>query len=164
MAARLLEESIRSETLRALGPEAKIDVIRGLVRKQVRDHPEGITTTTLAELLDISPNTAKKHLDHLVATREIYSKAYSPRNVVYFPNERLSHPHLQLQIELEKQVFRVNLIENERGEFVYVQELQESPGSGMKVVGGIIIRKDNLEKLIEGVYEALENEEREKLV
>jgi DNA-binding transcriptional ArsR family regulator len=164
MAMRSLEESIRPETLRALGPEAKIDVIRGLVRKQVREHPEGINASAVAEALDLSPNTAKKHLDYLVATREIYNRVYSQRNTVYFPNERLSHPYVQSLIELEDQTFRVNLIENERGSFVYIQELQDTPGFGMKVVGGVIIRKDNLAKMVEGVYEVIENEEREKLV
>jgi hypothetical protein len=118
----------------------------------------------VAEALGLSPNTAKKHLDYLVATREIYNRVYSQRNVVYFPNERLSHPYVQSLIELEDQTFRVNLIENERGSFVYIQELQDTPGFGMKVVGGVIIRKDNLAKMVEGIYEVIENEEREKLV
>jgi hypothetical protein len=42
--------------------------------------------------------------------------------------------------------------------------LQDIPGFGMKVVGGVIIRKDNLAKMVEGIYEVIENEEREKLV
>jgi hypothetical protein len=156
------EDTITQKTLQALGPEAKIDVVRGLVKRTVREHPDGVPASTVAEGLGLAQATAKKHLDYLVATREIYSKNYSARNRVYFPNERLSHPHLQSQIELENQIFRISLIENQRGEFVYMQEIQDTPSSGMKVIGGIIIRKQNLDKVIDAIYDVLAKEEREK--
>ena len=82
-----LGETIQQKALQNLSPEAKIDVIRGLVKKLVREHQDGVTAPTVAEELNISKNTAKKHLDYLVATREIYNKIYSTRNIVYFPRQ-----------------------------------------------------------------------------
>jgi len=152
-----LEESIKN-----LSPQARGDIIIGFIRKYVRDHPEGVTAPQIAKDLGLSHTTVKKHLNYLVSTRQIYAKVYSPRNIVYFPNGRLSHPYLETILDLGNQRFRISFIENPRGEFVYLQELENIRGLGENIMGGVIIRKENVRKVLDAIYELLEKEEGEE--
>jgi len=45
-------------------------------------------------------------------------------------------------------MFKVQLIDNPRGKFVYVQELQNSGIQGKTIAGGIIIRLDGLPEFL----------------
>ncbi len=147
------------ENLERLGPEAKLEIVRGFVLRYVRDHTDGVPAQEVAEALQISHQTAKKHLDYLVATRQLYAKTYSPRNSVYFPNGRLAHPYLTRLIDTGKQQFRLSLLENTRGSYIYVQEIQRTPNVGQSVVGGVLIRREDIDKVLQGVYDILSEDE-----
>lgn len=151
------------EGIEHLGPEAKLDIVRGFVMCYIRDHPDGVPAQEVARSLQISHQTAKKHLDYLVATRQLYAKAYSARNVVYFPNGRLTHPYLTKHIDSGKQQFRLSLLESPRGNYLYLQEIQTVPNVGQSVVGGVLIRREDVDQVLQAVYEILsDDEEREK--
>ena len=151
-----IEDTLNGKKIARMGNREKAAIYRGLIRRFIRENVEGVSAGEVAETLDIAPDTVRRHLDHLVTTREVYRKDYSQRNTVYFPNARLSHPYHRSTIDLETQRFRVSLIENLKGEFVYIQELQETPTAGYTVVGGIIIRVDNVRKLQKALDELLE--------
>ena len=140
-----------------LSPQAKADIITGLIRRYVRDKTDGVTAPEIARDLNLAHTTVKKHLNYLVSTRQLYTKTYSPRNVVYFPNGRLSHPYQQLNIDLKNRRFRVSLIENPKGEFIYLQELENIRSMGERVIGGVIIRKENIDEVLQAVHNILEN-------
>ena len=149
------------EAFRKLNPTTKAEMLIGYIKKYIREYPDGVAAPLIAKELGLSQTTVNKHLDYLVATRQIYKKEYSPRSVIYFPNGRLSHPYHEMNIDLPGQRFRISLIENLRGEFFYLQEIKNTPTSGENVIGGIIVRKENIEPFIDGVFKLLERE-REK--
>jgi hypothetical protein len=131
-----------------LGPESKLNVTRVLVKKFVEDNPDGIIPKVIASRLGLSYETVSHHLDHLVATRELYVHAIGPRTRIYYPNGRLSHPYARSIFGLNDQTFKVQLIDNPRGKFVYIQELQNSGILGKTIAGGIIIRLDGLPEFL----------------
>ena len=63
-----------------------------------------------------------------------------------------------MNIDLSGQRFRVSLLENPRGEFLYLQEIQNTPTTGETIAGGVIVRKENIEALIEGIFKLCERE------
>ena len=153
-----IELETTEESFRKLSPATKADMLIGYIKKHIREHPDGIVAPIIARDLKLSQTTVNKHLDYLVATRQIYKKEYSPRNVIYFPNGRLSHPYFEMNIDVPGQRFRISLIENQRGKFLYLQEIQNTPSSGENVTGGIIIKKENAEILANGIFKLLDRE------
>jgi hypothetical protein len=128
----------------SLGPEGRLNVTRVLIKKFIEENPDGTTAKSIAGRLGLSYLTVSHHLDHLVATRELYVHAIGPRTRIYYPNGRLSHPYARSNFSLKDQMFKVQLIDNPRGKFVYIQELQNSGIQGKTIAGGIIIRLDGL--------------------
>ncbi len=136
------------EEIQKLGPEAKLRVARGLIKHFLEQNPDGVTAQAVTKAVGLSYTHVKKHLDYLVATRQIYVHEAGPRTFIYFPNARLSHPYDRLMFRLGDQTFRVNLIKNLKGEFAYFQEMRSSPAHGEQVAGGIIIRVEHLNEFI----------------
>ncbi len=151
-----MEDQALLQHLGKLGPETRLGVARGMIKRFVELNPDGVTANAVANQLGLSHLIAKRHLDYLVATRQIYAHEAGPRTEVYFPNARLSHPYARTIFRMGDQVFRVHLIENPRGRFAYVQEMRSSPSVGEQVVGGIIVRLENLPEFISKLREFVE--------
>src|SRR2546425_13263218 len=124
MKQKLRPAPVLLEQMKNLGPEARHSLARGLTKQFVEQNVEGVTARAIARELDLSYAVVKRHLDYLVATRQLYVHEAGPRTLVYYPNARLSHPYARTMFRLGEQTFRIHLIENMRGRFAYVQEMR----------------------------------------
>ena len=152
------QESTLLDQLAKLGPEARLGLARGLVKRFVEGSPDGVTANAVAGEIGLSYQVVKRHLDYLVATRQLYVHEAGPRTLIYFPNARLSHPYSRAIFRLGDQTFRTNLIENLRGKFVYIQEMRTVPSTGEQIAGGIIIRLEHVTEFLQQLRSFVESE------
>lgn len=138
------------EDLEKLSPEEKKEYIRRLILNVIQSCPEGITTTQIAKAIGIDIKTVHKHLEYLVAVREVYKKEFGKRIVLYFPNQNLTSPFQMKTYKIGGHYYTFRIIKNDFGEFIYIQERERNPYTNTySALGGILIPKSHLDEFIE---------------
>ena len=101
-------------------PFKKERLLREKVLDYLKKNPRGKTTTELGKELEISRKTLEKHLQLLVSENEAYMKQFGPTRV-YYPNKRLHYLDFK-KINLNNKTFWFDLMENEYGKYLLIQE------------------------------------------
>jgi len=145
------------DDLRKLPPEQRKEYYKLLILDALRANPEGITLSQLANLTKIDIRTVAKHLEYLVAVREVYKKEFGKRLALYFPNIDISNPLMTKKYEIDGHFYTFKFIKNDFGEFVYIQEKERDPYTNtFSIQGGIIIPKSKIKDFIRYLEEFLE--------
>jgi len=106
-----------------LAPFKKEKMLREKVLEYLKKNPRGKTTTELNKELKISRKTIEKHLQLLVSENEIYLKQFGPTRV-YYPNKRIHYLDFK-KINLNNKTIWFDLMENEYGKYLLIQEKRE---------------------------------------
>jgi hypothetical protein len=136
------------EDLKKMSPEDRKRFARSIVLKVVKDNPEGISLPQVSDITGIDRRTASKHLDYLTAIRELYKRQFSQRNILYYPNGKVSHPTLLKDIRIGDKFYNFQLIENPFGRFLYIQEKTRDEYNLFTTVGGLMLNANSLNELI----------------
>jgi len=95
----------------------------------------------VAENTPFSRQTIIKHLERMVSCRESY-KIRRRNLTTYYPNGKVVHPEYQEKIETEQgHVFRGTFLNNNYGEFVYLEDVNNNGVSG----GSMLISLDSVD-------------------
>jgi hypothetical protein len=122
----------------SMRPREMEKYIEHIILEALRRNPGGVTIPQLQAKTPFARNTLIKHLNKLVATRQasrsdlgviaVYYRNGSVRNAVDFRDKtNLNHYYTFMQLE------------NNEGQFVYVQEKEVDEKRTVKVKGGIMI-------------------------
>ena len=123
-----------------MSPHDQENYIEQKIREIVKMNHNGVSIPDIAENTPFSRQTIIKHLERMVSCREAY-KIRRRNLTTYYPNGRIVHPEYQENIETDKgHLFRGTFLNNNYGEFIYVEDINNEGISG----GSMLI---NLEKL-----------------
>lgn len=150
------------DSISQLSPERKADYVKLAIKECVARHQGGITVQLIAESTGIMPRTVKKYLDQMTATREIYKREYGTRIVIYFPIGRESLETESRSVKVRDTIFRLQVVKNTFGKFIYLQETKKDAQTRMmKIVGGAMVDIDCIPELIQVLRElhSLEGDE-----
>ena len=122
----------------SMRPREMEKYIEHIILEVLRKNPRGVTIPELQTKVPFARNTLIKHLNKLVATRQasrsdrggvaIYYRNGSIRSTVDFRDKtNLNHFYTFMQLE------------NEEGQFVYLQEKEVDEKRTIRVRGGIMI-------------------------
>jgi len=106
-----------------IAPLKKEKLMREKVLDYIRKNPRGKTTTEIGKDLKISRKTVEKHLQLLVFENEAYMKQFGSTRV-YYPNKRIHYLDFK-KINFGNKVFWFDLMENEYGKYLLIQEKRE---------------------------------------
>lgn len=140
-------EVLEEEEYKSLEPEAKERYVSNTLNDLVHEHPDGLTKSDIQDLTPFGRKTIDKHLEKLVALNEAYVRRMGGTDV-YYPNGRLLRPSTKVQKEIDGKTFRLTLLENVKGESIYVQEIK-SDKFGEEVKGGLMVPRDDFEEFVE---------------
>ncbi len=127
-----------------------------LLRKLLKENPDGLTATTISiELNKISkryrynPETIMTYLNQLVAMREAYTVPFG-NSMVYKYNGRLFHTAKDRFFELENRFYYLYEVDNPnlKERFLLIQEREKNAYGIEKAIGGIMIPKNRLEDFL----------------
>lgn len=110
----------------------------------------GISISDVEKLKEFSLNrkTISKYFEKFVALNEAYSKKIGSV-VLYYPNHKSPHFTKEKEKKIGDKKYRLTIVENPLGEFVYVQEIEEDSLYGEKVSGGILIPKNSIKEFLD---------------
>ncbi len=138
-----------AESISQLSPERKADYVKLAIKECISRHPGGITAQLIAESTGIIQRTVKKYLDQMTATREIYTKEYGTRIVIYFPIGKNIQETESTIVRDRDTAYKLQKVENSFGRFVYLQEMKKDIKTGMmKIVGGVMIDMDSVKEIV----------------
>jgi len=89
-------------------------------------------------------------LESLVSIREAYKKQRGGV-AIYFKNGRLLHESDKFEIKVRDKIYSYYKLENEEGQFIYIQEKAETPLRSVRTQGGIMIDVRDFHEFLKGL-------------
>ena len=144
-----------------LAPFNKEKMLREKVLNYLKKNPRGKTTTELNKELNISRKTIEKHLQLLVSENEIYLKQFGPTRV-YYPNKRIHYLDFK-KINLNNRTIWFDLMENEYGKYLLIQEKREE-GKEFITKGSILIPLNKAKLFVNSLNKLLNENKLKELI
>lgn len=122
------------------------DQVRGVVRQYGED---GISAPVIADMLDITAETARRHLKELCSLREVYKQKANKQMDLYYPNGKPLHGVGTRRIESEggDQILELQLAQGKGGElFFHVREKRFSLLEGERTEGAIMFPIEHIDE------------------
>lgn len=138
---QLPTEKLSITELKGLSSDARDAYVERYLLKLLELNKEsGLTQREIhMELNHLSAPTLYKHLEGLIAKRQIY-KVRTGMSVNYFPNHRPLHPLVNKNIQVdENKKFRFQLVEIESDLSLYLQEIERDFLGREEIKGGVLI-------------------------
>ncbi|MBU2634229.1 MAG: HTH domain-containing protein [Nanoarchaeota archaeon] len=142
-------------------PLKREKIIRKNVLEYLKKNPRGKTTTELGKELKISRKTIEKHLQLLVFENEAYMKQFGPTRV-YYPNKRLHYLDFK-KINLNNKTIWFDLMENEYGKYLLIQEKREE-NKEFITKGSILIPLNKAKLFVNSLNKLLKENKLKELV
>lgn len=121
-----------------------------LIRRILENSGEGVLISQIKEAVQYLKNekTIQRYLDKLVNTNTAYKKQVG-RAYLYYLNGRLLHESLKEDMQAGDKLYSFYYIKNPDGEFVFIQEKKKGEFKDVSVSGGILVKSDYFDNLIE---------------
>jgi len=127
--------------------EVRERYVRETLKEILFANREGITIPgLLMEGIPFTRKVIEKHLESMVAVNEAFKKEFG-RSIVYFPNNRAIHSISDTSKKIGNKTFRAVHINNLLGDFLYVQEYEDS-AYGEEVKGGLMVELNKVKEFI----------------
>jgi len=107
---------------------------------------DGLSISEICELTGFTRETISKHLEVLVASREVYKAGESSAR--YHKNGRVVHFHHMDNKLFGNKLYTFYQLNNPDGDFIYVQEKEMGPFKTVKDKGGILIAMSELPRFM----------------
>lgn len=125
-------------------------VLQDQVRAVVRQYGEdGISAPVVADMLDITGETARRHLKELCSLREVYKQKANKQMDLYYPNGKPLHGLGTRRIEApsEDQALELQLAQGKNDKlYIHVKEKRFSLLEGERTEGAIMFPLEHLDE------------------
>lgn len=129
------------------------DQVRGVVRQYGTD---GVSASVVGDMLDISTETARRHLKQLCSLREVYRQKANKQMELYYPNGKPLHGLGSKRIEADSgdQTLEVQLAQGKNDElYFHVKEKRFSLIEGERTEGAIMFPLKHLDEFFSKLNE-----------
>ncbi len=151
-------ESFIIQTNQDVAHDFNRDKVRGALRKAGM---QGATPSEIANMVGINPQTARKHLEELCATREAYKLRRSKQITMYYINGKPRHDFGIERVEYSNLAFEVCLAEGpDNTLMLHLIEKRATLLEGEQIEGGVIIPLDLVPKIMEKMKKIYSNGEK----
>lgn len=135
---RTLTKFLTQDEVRSLGPKERDEYVRNTILEILNRHRRGVIVSQVSALTPFSRVTVAKHLDMLVALGEAY-KIERGNLSIYYRNGKVIHESDLRSRRVGGRLYTFYKLENDEGQFIYIQEKEEDAFRSTKVKGGIMI-------------------------
>jgi hypothetical protein len=111
----------------------------------------------------LNEKTIQRYLDKLVNTNVAYKKLIG-RTYVYYLNGRLLHESLKEDMQAGDKLYSFFHIKNPDGEFIFIQEKKKGEFKDFSITGGILIKADYFDNLLEHLTEVNKKIKKSKII
>lgn len=124
-----------------------LDQVRGVVRQYGQD---GISASVVGDMVEVSTETARKHLENLRRLREVYKQKNNKQVHLYYPNGRPLHGLGTRRIESSDGdlILEVQLAQGKDEKlFFHIKEKRFSLLEGERTEGAVMFPLEHVDKL-----------------
>ncbi len=134
-----------------LPPSEQEKYVEKKIKEILKMNQNGITIQAIVDKTPFTRPTVTKHLERFVSCREGFKRTFG-NLYIYFPNSRAVYPDKTISMEIgNKRTFVGTLINNNYGEFIFIEEMGGEGISG----GGFLVKKEEFiifKEFIEKVF------------
>ncbi|MEK6884731.1 MAG: hypothetical protein AABY22_34180 [Nanoarchaeota archaeon] len=124
-----------------------------VIKRILENAKDGVIISQIKELIPyLNEKTIQRHLDKLVNTNVSYKKLIG-RAYLYYLNGRLLHQSLKEDMQAGDKLYSFYHIKNPDGEFIFIQEKKRGDFRDFSTTGGILIKADYFDNLLEHLAE-----------
>jgi hypothetical protein len=135
------------EEIKGFAPRERDTYIQNVILRVLETNKKGVTVSEVSNKTNFSRPTVAKHLDILVAIGEAY-KVERGNLAIYYKNGKVVHEVDVAGISTPDRTYTFYVLENEEGEFLYIQEKALDEFRSVKVRGGIMINLRDLPSVV----------------
>jgi hypothetical protein len=150
MSAQSLMNILSFGEIKALRPEERERYIDSVVLEILASNERGVTIAQVAKATGFNRITVARHLENLVAIREAYKK-HRGGVAIYSRNGRLLHEADRFEIKVRGTIYSYYKLQNDEGQFIYIQEKVETALRTVRTVGGIMIDVRDFPEFLKGL-------------
>jgi len=136
--------------IKAFKPEERESYVDAVILEILGSNEKGVTISQVAKATNFNRITVARHLESLVSIREAYKKQRGGV-AIYFKNGRLLHESDKFEIKVRDKIYSYYKLENEEGQFIYIQEKAETPLRSVRTQGGIMIDVRDFHEFLKGL-------------
>lgn len=146
------------QEIQVLSPQERDFYIRNVVLEILRSNDrQGITVSQVVSATNFNRMTVGKHLDVLVAIGEAY-KVQRGNLFIYYKNGKIVHETDFQSIALSDKTYTFYRLENNDGNFVYIQEKELDECRVSQIKGGIMINAKDMPNFLVKLQEFMKKE------
>ena len=143
------ETTFSIETNQDIAHDLNRDNVRSALRKA---GIQGATPSEISNMVNLSHQTARKHLEELCATREAYKLRRSKLITMYYINGKPRHDFGVDRVEYSNLAFEVCLAEGpDNTLMLHLIEKRSTLLEGEQIEGGVIIPLDLVPKVVDKI-------------
>jgi hypothetical protein len=139
---KLPEKIFAAEEIKRLSPSERDSYIHNIIL-EILGMNKHVTISQLSEQLPFSRPTVTKHLDMLTAIGEAYCIQMGNLSV-YSKNGKIVHEADLQSIVVQDKIYTFYKLQNQEGEFLYIQERYFDEFRSPTVKGGVMINSRDL--------------------
>lgn len=141
------EEQTPSEIALTMRAKDKTKFARKVITEALESHrADGLSISELSDITGFTRETISKHLDVLVASREVYKAGEVSAR--YHKNGRILHYHHMDNKLFSKRFYTFYYLNNPDGNFIYIQEKEMGKFRTVEDKGGIMVAVDDLPRFM----------------
>ena len=135
-----------------------------VIKHILENAKESIIISQIKESVQyLNEKTIQRYLDKLVNTNVAYKKLIG-RTYVYYLNGRLLHESLKEDMQAGDKLYSFFHIKNPDGEFIFIQEKKKGEFKDFSITGGILIKADYFDNLLEHLIEVNKKIKKSKII
>ncbi len=123
-----------------------------VVKNILDNSKEGITISLIEQLIPyLGKKKIERVLDKLINTNYGYKKLYG-RTYAYYPNGKLMHEKIKKEnIPIGNKLYSFYHLENNEGNFVFIQEKSKNELNAVDISGGLLIDAKQFDSFLEQI-------------
>jgi len=131
------KERFSKERYQSYSPKNRSRYIEGLIKSFINLN-NGVTISQVEKELNLHYDTVVRHIDRLEATGDIYRSVFG-KTSVFFGNHKNMHPVGEQELCFDNQIFVFSILENNLGDYLFIQEKLIEPNGASRTKGGIMV-------------------------
>jgi len=150
--------------IQVLSPQERDFYIRNVILEVLRlNDRQGIIISQVVSATNFNRMTVGKHLDVLVAIGEAY-KVQRGNLFIYYKNGKIVHETDLQSIVLNDKIYTLYRLENNDGQFIYIQEKELDECRVPQIKGGVMINLKDVPNFLNKLQEFVQKEDSQWLM
>ncbi len=143
---------LAKEKVLSMGPKDRERYYSKVILDILKANREGATASEIADSTGFYERTIRDHLEKLEALGEIYSTERGKLTIYYTSGYAEEKPLTVKSKRIDGVYYVITGLKNANGDFIYIQHKEMDEYRALRVKGGIMIAKEDIQDFIKQLH------------